>query len=131
MTRDEAVKLIIDEYNKTEDFHSDMEGYALLKEKLDGLWDDIKRDYPGKMLADSAARMGAMALKFFNDRDKGINFFKTVPMDISMATPHEGYAYLLFASGPLWESVIGDKNVNRSAAVMGAATIEFLMRCCK
>ena len=131
MTRDDAVKLIIEEYDKTEDFHSDMEGYALLKEKLDGLWDDIKRDYPGKMLADSAARMGAMALKFLNGTEYVLELIDGTAYLNGMTTAHEGYARILYVADELWEEVKKNCGETDSAEEMVIVTAAFLMRCYK
>ena len=44
-------------------FNSAHEGYAVLKEEVDELWDDVKRDYPEGALAE-AVQVAAMGVRF-------------------------------------------------------------------
>ena len=48
--------------------HSAHEGYAILKEELDELWDEIKKKQhdPAKLEAE-ARQVAAMAIRFIND----------------------------------------------------------------
>jgi len=46
-------------------FHSPHEGYAVLLEELDELWDEIKKKQPDKTrMREEAIQVGAMAIKF-------------------------------------------------------------------
>lgn len=46
-------------------FASPHEGYAVMKEELDELWDEIKKQHPDNdRLRDEAIQVGAMAIKF-------------------------------------------------------------------
>ena len=66
-----AIEAILSEYSfatsKFGEFASPHEGYAVIKEELDELWDEIK----GKSIDDSmkkeAIQVGAMALRFLVD----------------------------------------------------------------
>jgi len=49
-------------------FNSDHEGYAVLKEEVDELWDEIKRDNPTKA-REEAIQVAAMGLRFIFDSD--------------------------------------------------------------
>jgi len=69
-----AVSLIIDEYiaatriNKP--FASAHEGYAIILEELDELWDEIKKKEhrrKGSRMTEEAVQVGAMALRFLVD----------------------------------------------------------------
>lgn len=69
---------VIDEYEKAAlthgDFNSPHEGYAVIKEELDKLWDEIKRKDPSKKaMKREAIQVAAMALRFLYDccRDSG------------------------------------------------------------
>jgi hypothetical protein len=44
-------------------FNSGHEGYAVLKEEVDELWDDVKRDYPEGALQE-AVQVAAMGVRF-------------------------------------------------------------------
>ena len=70
----EAIKLIEAElksaYSKFPPFKSSHEGYAVILEELDELWDEIKNDKkPGSQQRqkDEAIQVAAMAIKFIND----------------------------------------------------------------
>jgi hypothetical protein len=46
-------------------FNSTHEGYAVLHEELDELWDEIKKKQPDKTrMREEATQVGAMAIKF-------------------------------------------------------------------
>ena len=70
-----AIELILDEYyesiEKFGDFNSHHEGYAVIKEELDELWDAIKKKkkIPNleEALQEEAVQVAAMALKFIVD----------------------------------------------------------------
>ena len=49
---------------KFQDFHSYHEGYAVLLEELQELWDEIKGDQDTKKMQTEAVQVGAMALRF-------------------------------------------------------------------
>lgn len=71
----EALNAIHNEYNKASNkftaFNSAHEGYGVILEELDELWDEIKRN-PQDMIAmrDEAIQVGAMALRFLIDITK-------------------------------------------------------------
>ena len=75
MKDEDAVSLIIKEYgralNAHPPFNSAHEGYAVIKEELDELWDEIKKS--GRTGADldrmkeEASQVAAMALRFMVD----------------------------------------------------------------
>lgn len=49
-------------------FHSAHEGWAVLKEEMDELWDEIrKKNSDPVLMAEEAVQIGAMALKFLVD----------------------------------------------------------------
>lgn len=51
---------------KFPDFHSFHEGYAVLLEEMDELWESIKRDDTSNMY-EEAVQVGAMAMRFLID----------------------------------------------------------------
>jgi hypothetical protein len=71
MTKAKAIELVIDELEKANSkfplFNSSHEGYAVLKEEVDELWDEIK-DNKNPMTVvrqrDEAIQVAAMAIKF-------------------------------------------------------------------
>ena len=74
MTAEDAIRLICEEYSrataKNGAFNSAHEGYAVILEELDELWDEVKlkaslRD-PDRMQKE-AVQVGAMALRFLVD----------------------------------------------------------------
>ena len=77
MTPKKALNLIESEYNRASnlypDFHSNHEGYAVLKEEVDELWDAIKKD-KGVNLTDhmkhELIQIAAMCVRFLDNRDK-------------------------------------------------------------
>lgn len=69
-----SIKAIITEYNRTiiknAPFHSTYEGWALIKQKVDSLWDEIKKEETGgsrEAMQKEAAQIGAMAMRFIID----------------------------------------------------------------
>ena len=52
---------------KFPNFHSTHEGYAVIKEELDELWDNIKNNTSKELLKEEAIQVGAMALRFLID----------------------------------------------------------------
>ena len=71
MEKTPAIKLILDEYAfasiKFSEFNSQHEGYAVLKEEVDELWDSIKGNVALNLTRKEAAQVGAMALRFLTD----------------------------------------------------------------
>jgi len=47
-------------------FNSAHEGFAVLREEVDELWDDVKRDHPAGAL-DEAVQVAAMGVRFMMD----------------------------------------------------------------
>lgn len=72
MKREEIIQLIETELMSTDRdkprFHSTHEGYAVLKEEVDELWDEIKAsksfDKANRMMVNEAIQVAAMAIKF-------------------------------------------------------------------
>ena len=48
-------------------FHSPHEGYAVIKEELDELWDEVKNGEDKTKMKNEAIQVGAMALRFIID----------------------------------------------------------------
>ncbi len=70
----EASELILQEFTRASklypQFHSNHEGYAVLKEEVDELWDAIKKSKDVKAdehIKHEIIQVGAMALRFLND----------------------------------------------------------------
>jgi len=68
---DDAIQSILVEFKKAEskfpEFRSEHEGYGVLLEEVDELWDEIRNNKrPGaeERMREEAAQVGAMALKF-------------------------------------------------------------------
>lgn len=87
MTRNEIIGLVnieIDLANsKYPAFYSTHEGYAILKEELDELWDEIKtsKETNANMLqVNEAIQVAAMAIKFieslYNNKRGSIKYYK-------------------------------------------------------
>jgi hypothetical protein len=71
MKKSKAITLVLDELEEALDkfplFNSSHEGYAVLKEEVDELWDEIKNNkYPQSSVNQKkeAVQVGAMAIKF-------------------------------------------------------------------
>lgn len=74
MKAEDAIQEIIQEYGRAAAtngaFHSVHEGYAVIAEELDELWDEVKkkaRDRDPEQFRREAAQIGAMALRFLVD----------------------------------------------------------------
>jgi hypothetical protein len=69
----EAIKKITDELksatNRYGPFHSAHEGYAVIREELDEMWDEIKLNNTQKAL-DECVQVAAMAIRFLIDIKK-------------------------------------------------------------
>ena len=68
----EKIKLEISQANsKFNNFHSRHEGYGVIKEEFDELWDEIKinSSYPGYWapICEEAIQLAAMAIRFLMD----------------------------------------------------------------
>lgn len=69
-----SIKAIIVEYNHTiikhAPFNSTYEGWALIRQKVDALWEEVKKDETENsraMMLKEAAQIGAMAMRFIID----------------------------------------------------------------
>lgn len=67
-----ATDMIIVEYEKAvckhAPMHSAHEGYAVIKEEFEELWEEIKKQKPdNENMKKEAAQLGAMALRFLTD----------------------------------------------------------------
>ncbi len=73
MTIDDAVKEVVSELKracaKFPSFNSAHEGYAVLKEEVDELWDSIKRNEGPERRRAEARQVAAMALRLMVDCD--------------------------------------------------------------
>lgn len=71
MTISDAIDMVIVELakaiNKFGKFNSEHEGYAVIKEELDELWDEIKGEHRAIEMRDEAKQVAAMALRFMVD----------------------------------------------------------------
>ena len=72
MRDEKAIVAIIREYDKASEkfgaFSTPHEGYAVILEELDELWDSIKNKAKGpKEMKEEAIQVGAMALRFLVD----------------------------------------------------------------
>lgn len=78
MTLEQALKLVADEYKMAErkfpEFRSPHEGYAIMKEEVDELWDVIKNNqcayhlYPNPAQElEEATQIAAMAIRYLVD----------------------------------------------------------------
>lgn len=70
MTIEEAFGKVEEELAKTQisfdPFHNSHEGYAVLKEEVDELWDDVKANRPNRA-REKAVQVAAMAIRFLID----------------------------------------------------------------
>ena len=68
---DQIIKEVIAEYQRASDkfppFHSAHEGYAVIQEEVDELWDCIKGNLAPNLTRDEAVQVAAMALRFIVD----------------------------------------------------------------
>ena len=74
MKPEKAIKSMTDEFRRAQDlfpkFHSNHEGYAVIKEEMDELWDEIKKEKGTKgneAMKKELIQVGAMVLRFLND----------------------------------------------------------------
>lgn len=75
LQNDNILSEIIIEYEKAKSkyppFHSYHEGYAVIKEELDELWDEIKKEKstlgPNLKMEKEAIQVSAMAIRFLKD----------------------------------------------------------------
>ena len=71
MEKSKAIDKILEEYEfaiiKFPTFNSAHEGYAVVKEEVDELWDAIKQNQRQEKLASEAKQVAAMALRFLTD----------------------------------------------------------------
>ena len=71
MEKQIAVEHILSEYafatNKFPKFNSMHEGYAVIKEEVDELWQNIKGNVDPKLTKEEAVQVAAMALRFLTD----------------------------------------------------------------
>lgn len=70
-TPEQWIQKIMEEYSfatgKFGKFNSAHEGYAVIKEELDELWDVIKSTHDYRNMQDEARQVAAMALRFLVD----------------------------------------------------------------
>lgn len=68
---DEALAAVRREYlravEKFPAFNSAHEGYAVIREEVDELWDDVKANAPREQAKKEAIQVAAMALRFITD----------------------------------------------------------------
>ncbi len=62
---EEELKKIKARYSK--DYNSRHEGYAILKEEVDELWDEIKRNGSKRDLQSEAVQVAAVAIRFIQE----------------------------------------------------------------
>ena len=71
MLMSQVVRLAWDELERATEkfgeFHSTHEGYAVLKEEVDALWDVVKQNGSQERLRAEAVQVAAMALRFILD----------------------------------------------------------------
>lgn len=71
MTTHEAIKRVIAEYERVRalhgPFHSQHEGYAVILEEVDELWESIREALPLGLVTQEAIHVGAMSLRFLID----------------------------------------------------------------
>lgn len=68
---DEALAAVRREYlraiEKFPQFNSAHEGYAVIQEEVDELWDDVKANTPREIAKKKAIQIAAMAVRFVTD----------------------------------------------------------------
>ena len=71
MKKNDAIKMVLDELSfatsKFGKFNSTHEGYAVIKEELDELWDEIKNNSNENVLREEAMQVAAMGIRFMVD----------------------------------------------------------------
>ena len=68
---EDICKAVLIEYYRATSLHgsfnSTHEGYAVIKEEVDELWDEVKKNGPSKALREEAIQIAAMAIRFCMD----------------------------------------------------------------
>jgi NTP pyrophosphatase (non-canonical NTP hydrolase) len=68
---EEILKEVFEEYQRAtrrfNNFNSAHEGYAVLKEEVDELWDEIKHKQNKDFMRGEAIQVAAMAIRFIKD----------------------------------------------------------------
>jgi NTP pyrophosphatase (non-canonical NTP hydrolase) len=72
MDKDAALKAVVEELERAtrlhpRSFNSAHEGFAVLKEEVDELWEEVKHGRDPADLRAEAVQVGAMALRFLMD----------------------------------------------------------------
>lgn len=71
MTKNEALRRVVDELERVQGIHrqqaSPHEGFAIIYEELDELWDEVKADASIDRMADEAVQVASSAIKFLID----------------------------------------------------------------
>lgn len=73
MKKEEALQAVGNEVTRAKDlhpgnFHNLHEGYAVLKEEMDELWDEIKKKRPDKLeIKTEAIQVAAMAIRIITE----------------------------------------------------------------
>jgi hypothetical protein len=62
---EDELKKVKSKYDK--DFNSTHEGFAVLKEEVDELWDEVKQDGSKRELQAEAVQVAAMAIRFIQE----------------------------------------------------------------
>lgn len=74
---DEILTAVMAEYKRATSLHgsfnSTHEGYAIIKEEVDELWDEVKKNGSSKALQEEAIQIAAMAIRFCTDLAAGEN----------------------------------------------------------
>lgn len=98
-------------------FHSTHEGYAVIKEEVDELWDEIKSSKvctPDVMQRSEVIQIMAMCLKMAKSFDNLPNFHLldlseassiTLGDDYRFHSTHEGYGKILQKTDQLWDKI--------------------------
>ena len=74
-TAEDICKEVLAEYYRATSLHgsfnSTHEGYAIIKEEVDELWDEVKKNGSPKALREEAIQIAAMAIRFCTDLPQG------------------------------------------------------------
>ncbi|MEN4397351.1 hypothetical protein [Mycolicibacterium conceptionense] len=117
------------------------EGAAVLGEKVDDLWDEVRANHIGRARAE-AAQVGAMAVRFIADlcepsgaaRDRGRAAiadahavrFVVRPHGRALASRYEGFGFLRREYDALWSAVRFDDPVRELAARVAWMSVRFI-----
>ena len=89
----EMIKTELDSANnKYPAFHSTHEGYAVLREEIDELWDEIKvskSTNANRLMVNEAVQVAAMAIKFIENLYQNVSDLKFIEMKIYKTTRKE------------------------------------------